>query len=233
MTLPLAFVRLQPFGEDEDANREVDEAAGVILNTLRLVGRSLRFTDRQLVEDAAQVVLYRLIATGPRTDETGVPLRDAPMTDAAVRAFLYVSLRRACLSMLPSKTEEPVDPEHLESQPGHLMDFDTALVDYAAAEARVQRFFALLTPMLAKAAVELREIAGGRLTVDEIVEKEAGARPGDRKKARDRRYKRYERVLSELHALVDNDSSLSSDDKRLHHRVVDDLRVREKVGRAV
>jgi hypothetical protein len=232
VTLVDAFVRLQPFGDDDRLNQEIDDAAAVVLATMRSLSRRLRFDDRSLIEDAAQIVLCRLVATGPRIDEVGAPLRDAPNTDAAVRAFLYVSLRRACLSLLPSVPEDGVDLEHLESQPGDLVDFEPAVAKYAAAEVRVRRvYFDELNPVLAEAAAELREIAGGTLTVERVIDAEAAVAQTERKKVKDRRYKRYERALSELHTLVEKDRSLDAEEKKLYHRVVDDLRVRERVGR--
>jgi len=231
MTLLEAFLLLQPFGDDRQLNERVNEAAAVVATeAMRISRRRLRFPDPSLSEDAAQNVLVRLLSTGPRCELSGKPLAGAPTTDAAVIAFLLVSLRNASIDLLPRIGEELVDPASLVVQSETEPDYQSAEVAYARAERHVRTHCTTtLTPALRQAVEELVVIDSGAETVETLVDAEVGleAQTSDRKKARDRRYTRYKRALEALHALIDEDTTLDADSRRLHHRVVDDLRIRQ------
>ncbi len=234
MTLVEAFILLQPLGDNAASNLKIEMAGDVVSHELEQLARRLSvgdFNPGDMRSELRQEVLISVVRTGPRLQANGRPLRDAPSTDEAVRAFLFVSLRNAHLSML-RKRRVVVEPlEDFEFAAPMTVNFGPTLDACEAAERRVRDVYSnTMSGTLRESVNELTDIAQGRTTLQDLIAVELGGAPADgegaERKARNARYKRYQRALEALHDCIDQDQSLTDSERALHRRIVDDLRIR-------
>jgi len=237
MTLVEAFLALQSPADDSAAQMTLDEAWSIVSSELDRLAMKLRIDDPNAHDvrvEMRQRVLIRLF-TWVKNRRDGVRLSDAPQTDKAVRAFLFVSLRNTWMDLISERTPSAPAIEDLAEArlkaPADI-DFTSTLEAYRAAEERVRNDYASsLTETLRNSLTELIEIAAGRTTVHGLVAPDIteGDRAGELK-ARNARYKRYQRALEALHQCVDESAELDEDSRSLHHRAVDDLKIRPAGG---
>lgn len=233
-----AFQRIGPrLGGDDDRVREA--AARRLLDELDALKRRMRF-DPTILEDAVQEVLKNLLCVGPR----GARSTD-PATDEAVGHFLRASLKNAAIDLLrrqrrltPLPTGDLPNPgpnpdEVLESQERQRLlktarkEVHDTIIPAIAADMDSEagaRFYEALG--------ELREIAEGRRTFNDVVEKERVSSPSvDIATARNRLYKRFGRALAKVFDAIDalaHREPISVERREALRVVVHEFRLRRK-----
>ena len=212
MNLVDAFREIGPVESDDTTVVRRRGAATVIFGELSLLSQKIwtRFdvADR---EDVASRVLFRLMNNGPR----GVRHGD-PATEAAVRAYLRAALKNGLRDLLRRRkhTEmpedfDPADPALGPDERASQLEAHTAL------EWAQEEMFNALLPELAsrtragKALIEtvqqLRAIAAGRLTVQELVGSECAGdnTPEAVRRARNRLDQRFSRAFARIHEAIE------------------------------
>jgi hypothetical protein len=246
MSLLEAFRALAPLTGDPDVDRSRNAAAGVILAALRRCAARVKGEAADL-DDAVGAVLWRLTRRGPR------PARpEDPKSDVEVERFLAAAVRNEVVSLL-RRRGVVVDPKGFDlpdDRPaiGHAIDVERARAEIEAAREQLEREIvpAAAARLRAKAAehfvrslAELRDIAAGRRTVNEIVAAEdpesqrAGAAAWRRARNRvDKRFSRVFRSLGETIEELHTQGRIGRERFLALEIVVGELRVRDGEGEA-
>lgn len=236
MDLLTAFRIFGPQLGDTEADRARGEAAEQLLNTLTRLARRLPGSTG---DDAVQVVLTRLCEVGPR----GIRVDD-PNSDKAVERYLTTAVWNAAKDLLRSRGLQSIDdvPEATLRSPGPLPDENLGQRERMTELVRIDSDLRCVIQQTAdnlpgrasegfRADIEqLFQIADGRTTFTRIVEHEM-ATTGDATTARNRLYKRYQRVFDQIVECIGRlaeAGDLTPTRQQLLLQALDGLRLRPK-----
>jgi len=231
-----AFRIFGPQLGDTEADRARGEAAEQLLDTLkRLVERLPRSSG----DDAVQLVLTRLCQVGPR----GIRVGD-PESDKAVERYLTTAVWNAAKDLRRARGLQSIDDvtEATLRSPGPSPDEVVGqrerMVELVRIDADLRYIIQQTAETLPGRASEsfrtdveqLFQIADGRTTFTRIVEEEM-ATTGDAAKARNRLYKRYQRVFDQIVECIGRRAEageLTPTRQQLLLQALDALRLRPK-----
>jgi DNA-directed RNA polymerase specialized sigma24 family protein len=237
-----AFRGVGPLVGEAERDRVREAACARLDEALRRLARRVT-RDVSEQQDAAQVVLMRLVRVGPRGQRAG-----DPDSDARLAGFLVQALKNAVSDQRPR--HRTVDWETV----GDRLAATDPLPDAAVAEAEhasigrhaAQQTSALVAQLAAAAAAgmpseaaatfngdlaQLMALVDGRAALDAVVQAEAEATQASVATVKNRLYKRYQRVREHLLHAIDAQVASGALDEAQHVAVrfsVDRLRLRPK-----
>lgn len=192
------------------------EAVKVVYEQIQRLARRCAERDHHLAEEAAQavalrilvdahVVVARLLATAPEVRErcpdaaaVWAHAGDLPGADGRAVRYLQAAARNAVVDLVRARRrrhEEPLDNTTADRSTGG--DGDDESLDEVRATLEVVR--GALAPADAAGLDEILALSLGERSIQELVAAEApGGDPADARRARDRIYKRHQRVREQF-----------------------------------
>lgn len=199
MTLLDAFRRVGPIvGVSPAEDEERREAAQLLLGALRQQSRPLWKEARgrnDLLEDAIQTVLARLIRVGPRGERA-----NDPTDDRGVERWLRKALLRRLIDEVRSRAREseaPAPAPPRADRPDVVAEGRIALENALQMASEVLQTH-VMPPVgsgVGETLAELMTIAQGGTRFEDVVDAERERGGGTRGQARQRLYTRYSRAL--------------------------------------